>query len=106
MNFNIKKMMWLINNAALSLFQILERNGGRRNLFTLYLFHSKKTYACRSEVFMLTSEGKKMKDLVKSTMYSIHGCAPCLWPSLQESRRSQSQITLCIKKRLVLVEQK
>lgn len=51
--------------------------------------------------------GKKiMKDLVKNTMYSIHGCAPCLWPSLQESSRSKSQITLCIKKRLVIVEQK
>lgn len=51
---------------------------------------------------------KKMEDLVKNRMYT-RLCplppAPCLWPSLQESRRSQSQITLCIKKRLVLVAQ-
>ncbi len=50
---------------------------------------------------------KKMEDLVKNRMYT-RLCplppAPCLWPSLQESRRSQSQITLCIKKRLVLVQ--
>lgn len=51
---------------------------------------------------------KKMEDLVKNRMYT-RLCplppAPCLWPSLQESRRSQSQITLCIKKRLVLEAQ-